>query len=47
MTNVGGMRQRLKGSVWLAGGCGSWYLNSDGAGSSGKGDFWLRGFIIA
>jgi hypothetical protein len=29
------VQRRLKGSVWLSGGCGSWYLNNDGKGSSG------------
>jgi hypothetical protein len=31
------LQKRLKGSVWLSGGCGSWYLNKDGKGSSGEG----------
>jgi hypothetical protein len=31
------VQQRLKGSVWLSGGCSSWYLNKDGESSSGEG----------
>jgi hypothetical protein len=30
------LQQRLKGSVWLSGECGSWYVNKDGDGSSGE-----------
>jgi hypothetical protein len=29
------LQARLARSVWLAGGCGSWYVNKDGEGSSG------------
>ncbi|KAF6256910.1 monooxygenase protein [Scenedesmus sp. NREL 46B-D3] len=28
------VQRRLRGSVWLSGGCGSWYINKDGEGSS-------------
>lgn len=35
------LQARLRSSVWLSGGCGSWYVNKDGEGSSGGPFFFI------